>query len=57
MVGIGGVVAVLGTLGKESKDIFKKYKKDKCTLTQLVVPCTIYVGKLIVHVHHKINVE
>jgi hypothetical protein len=26
MVGIGGVVAVLGTLGKESKDIFKKYK-------------------------------
>lgn len=28
LVGIGGVVAVLGTLGKESKDIFKKYKKD-----------------------------
>lgn len=32
IVGIGGAVAISGTLGKESKECFRKYKKDICQI-------------------------
>lgn len=46
MVGIGGAVAVLGTLGKESKDVLKKYKRDNCHLKMAEVT-NLYIQNIL----------
>ncbi|XP_076095925.1 uncharacterized protein LOC143066936 isoform X1 [Mytilus galloprovincialis] len=46
MVGIGGAVAVLGTLGKESKDVLRKYKRDNCHLKMAEVT-NLYIQNIL----------